>query len=67
MSIKINSLELKRILDLTPASQNIMLVGKHGIGKSQILETYFTKKGMKVVPTIRLSSCAIVAMKDRLL
>jgi len=50
MSIKINSLELKRILDLTPASQNIMLVGKHGIGKSQILETYFTKKGMKVVP-----------------
>ena len=41
--------ELIYILDNTPASQNIMLMGKHGIGKSQILENYFSKKGCKVV------------------
>ena len=37
------------ILENTPAEQNIMLVGKHGIGKSRILEDYFTAKGQKVV------------------
>ena len=41
--------ELIYILDNTPATQNIMLMGKHGIGKSQILENYFNKKGCKVV------------------
>jgi len=45
----INSKQLKYILDNTPASQNIMLVGKHGIGKSRILEDYFADKGAKVV------------------
>lgn len=45
----INSKQLKYILDNTPASQNIMLVGKHGIGKSRILEDYFSDKGAKVV------------------
>ena len=37
------------ILDNTPAEQNIMLVGKHGIGKSRILEDYYSAKGQKVV------------------
>lgn len=50
MSIKINSIELKQLLDVTPASQNIMLVGKHGIGKSQMLDKYYTEKGYKVIP-----------------
>ena len=27
-----------------------MLVGNHGIGKSEILTEYFSRKGMKVVP-----------------
>lgn len=45
----INSKQLAYILDNTPASQNIMLVGKHGIGKSRILEDYFATKGAKVV------------------
>ena len=45
----INSKQLTFILDNTPASQNIMLVGKHGIGKSRILEDYFAGKGAKVV------------------
>ncbi len=37
------------ILEETPANQNIMLMGKHGIGKSQILEKFYTAKGCKVV------------------
>lgn len=41
--------QLLFILENTPASQNIMLVGKHGIGKSRILEDFYTKRGMKVV------------------
>lgn len=45
----VNTKELTYILDHTPASQNIMLVGKHGIGKSRILEDYFSDKGAKVV------------------
>ena len=32
-----------------PAAQNIMLTGRHGIGKSQILTRYFEARGMKVV------------------
>lgn len=47
--ININAQELKDLLDLMPADQNIMLVGKHGIGKSEILTHYFEKKGMRVV------------------
>ncbi len=47
--IKISATELKKILELTPASQNILLAGKHGIGKSQILTNFYEQKGMKVV------------------
>lgn len=47
--MSINTKQLYYILDNTPASQNIMLVGKHGIGKSRILEDYYTQKGAKVV------------------
>ena len=49
MSIIINISELKETLEFTPSTQNIMLVGKHGIGKSEILTNYFNSKGMKVV------------------
>lgn len=49
MKRKINTRELYEILKLTPPDQNIMLAGKHGIGKSQILTTYFENKKMKVV------------------
>ena len=45
----INITELKQTLEFTPSTQNIMLVGKHGIGKSEILTSYFNSKGMKVV------------------
>ena len=49
MSVSINISELKETLELTPSTQNIMLVGKHGIGKSEILTSYFNEKGLKVV------------------
>ena len=49
MTTKINSKLLLEVLENTPAAQNIMLIGKHGIGKSQILEKHFTEKGAKVV------------------
>lgn len=47
--MKIDSTQLKFILENTPASQNIMLVGRHGIGKSRILEDFFAARREKVV------------------
>ena len=44
-----NITELLQILDIMPAEQNIMLVGNHGIGKSEILTDYYAAKGMPVV------------------
>ena len=49
-NVNINTTELKALLDITPAGQNLMLVGPHGIGKSEILTEYFSAKGMQVVP-----------------
>lgn len=36
-------------MDSTPPSHNIMLSGKHGIGKSKIITDHFSVKGQKVV------------------
>lgn len=47
--VTIDTKELLEILDETPSTQNIMLAGKHGIGKSEILTNYFTSKGQKVI------------------
>lgn len=49
MAIAINTKELETLLEVTPSWQNIMLAGRHGIGKSQILTNYFEAKGMRVV------------------
>lgn len=49
MAININTKELRLLLESTPPSHNIMLSGKHGIGKSQIITNFFEAKGMKVV------------------
>lgn len=49
-NINITTTELLSLLEITPADQNLMLVGNHGIGKSEILTDYFSGKGMKVVP-----------------
>ena len=48
-NVKLNITELKALLDITPANQNIMLVGNHGIGKSEILTEYYSNKGMRVI------------------
>lgn len=49
MKVKINTQELEEVLLLTPETQNIMLVGKHGIGKSEILSNFFKKQGIQVI------------------
>ena len=49
MAIAINTKELETLLEVTPSWQNIMLAGRHGIGKSQILTNYFESKGMRVI------------------
>lgn len=49
MAININTKELYRILEITPANQNIMLSGKHGIGKSRIITEFFQSRGFNVV------------------
>ena len=48
-NISVNITELKQLLEATPASHNIMLVGNHGIGKSEILTDFFKEKDMPVV------------------
>jgi MoxR-like ATPase len=48
MPIAINETELMTLLEVTPTWQNIMLAGRHGIGKSQILTRYFKEKGIPV-------------------
>ena len=49
MAININTKELRNLLESTPPSHNIMLSGKHGIGKSKIITDFFAAKGQKVV------------------
>ncbi len=49
MTIKIDAKELLEILAMTPAEQNIMLAGAHGIGKSRILTDYFESRGVPVM------------------
>lgn len=50
MAVRIDAKEFFELFDATPASQNIMLVGRHGIGKSQIVTEYFRARSMQVVP-----------------
>lgn len=49
MNSEINASELIKILDITPSTQNVMIMGRHGIGKSEILKDYFESKGKKFV------------------
>lgn len=50
MGVAINVPELFYILNNTPSDQCIMLAGKHGIGKSEILTDFYTRQGMHVEP-----------------
>jgi len=49
MNMRIDVSELYEIINLTPPNHNILLIGKHGIGKSQILTEYYQKKGINIV------------------
>ncbi len=49
MPIRVNVRELLEILDGTPATQNILLIGRHGIGKSEIITRHYAGKGLAVV------------------
>ena len=49
MAININTKELQDLLESTPATHNIMLSGKHGIGKSKIITDWFEQRGCRVV------------------
>lgn len=49
MPISINTNELYKLLERTPPTHNIMLCGKHGIGKSEILTKFYSAKGLSVV------------------
>ncbi len=49
MAIRIDARELLEVLQLTPPEQNILLIGRHGIGKSQIIFHHFHhQRGMRV-------------------
>ncbi len=51
MAIRIDAKELLEVLRLTPADQNVMLIGRHGIGKSEIITRFYGRqRGMRVVP-----------------
>lgn len=47
MAIRIDVKELLEVLRLTPPEQNVLLVGKHGIGKSEIVRQFF-EQGRKL-------------------
>lgn len=49
--IRIDAHELYQVLELTPPEQNILLVGKHGIGKSEIISHFYRhRQQMPVIP-----------------
>jgi MoxR-like ATPase len=50
MAIRIDVKELLDVLRLTPPEQNVMLIGKHGIGKSEIIRRFYEQeRHMKIV------------------
>ncbi|MBI4819197.1 MAG: AAA family ATPase [Deltaproteobacteria bacterium] len=50
MAIRLDVSQLTEVLRGTPSHHNLMLIGKHGLGKSEILRRFFeTERGMKVV------------------
>lgn len=44
MAIRIDVRELHEVLRLTPPSQNVLLLGKHGIGKSEIIRRHYAEE-----------------------
>lgn len=48
MAIRLDAYELKQVLQLTPPEQNILIVGRHGIGKSEIIREVYQHIGLPV-------------------
>ncbi len=49
--IRIDARELHQVLELTPPEQNILLVGKHGIGKSEMISHFYRQRqNLPVIP-----------------
>ncbi|MDJ1184414.1 AAA family ATPase [Roseofilum casamattae] len=49
--IRIDARELHQVLELTPPEQNILLVGKHGIGKSEMISHFYhDRQNLPVIP-----------------
>ncbi|MCB1764806.1 MAG: AAA family ATPase, partial [Candidatus Competibacteraceae bacterium] len=48
MAIRLDAHELVAVLKMTPARQNIMVVGKHGIGKSELIRDVYAQQGLPV-------------------
>ena len=42
--MKIDARELREVLRQTPAAQNVLLLGKHGIGKSEIITRFYREE-----------------------
>ncbi|TWT89311.1 AAA family ATPase [Neorhodopirellula pilleata] len=49
MAVRVDVTELNELLAVTPPQQNIMLAGRHGIGKSQTITEFYRRRGMPVV------------------
>lgn len=50
MPVPIDARQLHQILADTPPDQNTMLVGRHGIGKSEAIAAFFAERNRRVVP-----------------
>jgi len=50
VAVSVDVHELTEVLELTPGDQNIMLVGRHGIGKSQVITEFYEQRGLRVIP-----------------
>ncbi len=48
MSICLDAYELRQVLQVTPPEQNILVVGRHGIGKSEIIREVYQHQGLAV-------------------
>lgn len=48
MAVRVDVHELNELLACTPPDQNIMLVGRHGIGKSQTIASFYRSRRMPV-------------------
>jgi hypothetical protein len=49
LAVRVDVDELNELLAVTPPDQNIMLVGRHGIGKSQTIAEFYRRKGIPVI------------------